>query len=263
MRSASRVRKQSLICSAAVSLAVGVVVAQLTSANAQTAQVNEQQAHAIAVDSYLYFYPLVTMDLTRRQMTNLPADKGLGSGPPNTFNNVPAYPSANDRVVVRPNFDTLYSIAWLDLTNEPVIVSAPDTHGRYYLLPMLDMWTDVFASPGWRTTGTEAANFIVTPPGWRPDLRDRFITEFNLPEDIQWIEATTLYVWIIGRTKTDGPKDYDAVHNIQAGYKITPLSEWGEAAEAEPAEVKIDPEVDMKTPPKIQADTMPAGKFFA
>src|SRR5215475_11294898 len=258
MRSASRVRKQSLICSAAVSLAVGVVVAQLTSANAQTAQVNEQQARAIAVDSYIYFYPLVTMDLTRRQMTNLPAGKELGFGPPNTFNNVPAYPSASDRVVVRPNFDTLYSIAWLDLVKEPVIVSVPDTNGRYYLLPMLDMWSDVFASPGWRTTGTQAGNFLVTPPGWRPDLRDRFIDEFKLPKETRRIEAPTPYVWIIARTKTDGPPDYDAVHKIQAGFKVTLLSEWGKAPRA--PEVKIDPSVDMKTPPKAQVDSMPGAK---
>ena len=79
----------------------------------------------------------------------------------NMFANVPEYPPADFRVVVRPNFDTLYSIAWLDLTKEPMIVSAPDTKGRYYLLPMLDMWTDVFASPGWRTTGTQAGNFAI------------------------------------------------------------------------------------------------------
>jgi hypothetical protein len=84
-------------------------------------------------------------------------------------------------VVVRPNFDTLYSVAWLDLTKEPVIVSVPETGGRYYLIPMLDMWTDVFASPGWRTTGTQAGNFIIVPPGWRPDLKDRLI-EDSTPE---------------------------------------------------------------------------------
>jgi hypothetical protein len=226
------------------------------------AAITQQEAHDIGAAAYLYFYPLVTMDLTRRQSTNVEtAGKEAGKGPVNTFTNVAEYPSADFKGVVRPNFDTLYSLAWLDLSKEPVIMSAPDTSGRYYLLPMLDMWTDVFASPGSRTTGTQAANFIVTPPGWRPGLRERFIAEHRLPEDIQWIEATTPYVWIVGRTKTDGPADYGAVHKIQAGYKVTPLSQWGRTPK--PAEVKIDPAIDMKTPPKVQVDNMPAAEFFA
>jgi hypothetical protein len=215
--------------------------------------ITEQDAHAIGVSAYLYFYPLVTMDLTRRQFTNIEPGRELGKGPMNTFSNASTFPPADFRSVVRPNFDTLYSSAWLDLTNEPVIVSVPDTGGRYYLLPMLDIWTDVFASPGWRTTGTQAGNFIVVPPGWRGDLK--------LPDDTQRIDAPTPSVWIIGRTKTDGPPDYDAVHKIQAGYRITPLSQWGKPPQ--PVQVKIDPSVDMKTPPKIQVDTMPAGKYFA
>jgi hypothetical protein len=231
----------------------------LETAQAQSS-VTEDEAYAIGVQAYIYFYPLITMDITRQQMSNIEPGKGLG-GPMNSFVNAPAYPSADMKVVVRPNFDTLYSSAWLDLTKEPMIVSVPDTGGRYYLLPMLDMWTDVFASPGWRTTGTQAGNFIVVPPGWRPDLRDRLIEEFKLPEDTQRIDAPTPYVWIIGRTKTDGPQDYDAVHKIQADYKITPLSQWGKAAE--PAQVKIDPTVDVETPPKIQVDTMPGDKYFA
>jgi hypothetical protein len=223
--------------------------------------VTEQEAHAIGVDAYIYFYSLVTMDVTRKQFTNIEPGKELGKGPMNMFNNVPEYPPANFKGVVRPNFDTLYSIAYLDLTTEPAVVSVPDTSGRYYLLPMLDMWSDVFASPGWRTTGTQAGNFLVTPQGWRPDLRDKFIDEFKLPKETQRIEAPTPYVWIIGRTKTDGPADYDAVHKIQAGFKVTPLSDWGKSSK--PVEAKIDASVDMKTPPKIQVDTMSAGKYFA
>jgi hypothetical protein len=211
----------------------------------------EQEAYAIGVDAYLYFYPLVTMDITRKQSVNIEPGKEFGKGPMNMFVSIPAYPPADLKVVVRINFDTLYSIAWLDLTKEPLVVSAPDTHGRFYLLPMLDMWTDVFASPGWRTTGTQAQNFLVTPPGWNGTVSDGFTR----------IDAPTPYVWIIGRTKTDGPQDYDAVHKIQAGYRITPLSQWGKAPE--PVQVKIDPTIDMKTPPKIQIDTMPAGKYFA
>ena len=105
------------------------------------------------------------------------------------------------------------------------------------------------------------AIFIIVPPGWRPDLRDRLIEKFNLPKETQRIDAPTPYVWIIGRTQTDGPQDYEAVHKIQAGYKITPLSQWGKVPE--PAEVKIDPTIDAKTPPKLQVDTMEASKFFA
>jgi hypothetical protein len=227
----------------------------------QASKVSEEEAHAIGVNAYVYFYSLITMDITRKQSTNIEAGKEFGKGPMNMFVNVPEYPPATLKTVVRPNFDTLYSIAWLDLTKEPVIVSAPDTAGRYYMLPMLDMWTDVFASPGSRTTGTNAVNFIIVPPGWRPDLKDRLIEEFKLPKDTQRIDAPTPYVWIIGRTKTDGPKDYDAVHKIQAGFKVTLLSRWGKAAE--PVQAKIDPTVDMKTPPKKQVDAMPAGKFFA
>jgi hypothetical protein len=89
------------------------------------------------VDAYIYFYPLVTMDLTRRQLTNGgPATTPI-QAPMNTFANIGAYPSADMKIVVRPNFDTLYSSAWLDLTKEPAVVSVPDTNGRYYLLPML------------------------------------------------------------------------------------------------------------------------------
>ena len=234
-----------------IALALALIAATLSPAMAATGPVTEEEAHAIGVDAYLYFYSPITMDLTRKQLTNQePTPGGIG-GPMNSFANVGAFPTADMRVVVRPNFDTLYSSGWLDLTKEPMVVSAPDTDGRYYLLPMLDMWTDVFASPGWRTTGTEAGNFLVTPPGWTG----------TVPDGMTQIEAPTPYVWIIGRTKTDGPADYDAVHKIQAGYKITPLSQWGKEP-VEP-EVKIDPCVDMKTPPKIQVDTMPADKYFA
>lgn len=209
-----------------------------------------EDAHAIGVQAYLYLYPLVTMDLTRRQLTNVEHPQGINT-PMNSFANLPAFPSADMKVVVRPNFDTLYSSSWLDLTREPMIVSAPNTNGRYYLLPILDMWTDVFASPGWRTTGTDAHSWAIVPPGWTGAL----------PAGVDRIDAPTRYVWIIGRTKTDGPADYAAVHQIQAGYKITPLSNWGKPTE--PITGKVDPAVDMKTPPKVQVDTMPAAKFFA
>jgi len=222
----------------------------LAPATGSAPTLTQDQARAIAVDAYVYFYALLSMDVTRKQFTNIEAGKEFGKGPMNMFVNVPAYPPADFKGVVRSNFDTLYSIAWLDLTREPLVVSAPDTAGRYYLLPMLDMWTDVFASPGWRTTGTKAADYLVTPPGWNG----------KVPDGFTGISAPTPYVWIIGRTKTDGPQDYAAVNKIQGALQVTPLSEWGKPPK--PVVASIDPSVDMKTPPKIQVDTMPAGAYF-
>ena len=248
----------------ATSLTLGILLssalAQGAIAQGAPGAITEAEAHAIGVDAYVYLYSLVTMDVTRKQLTNVEPGKGVGA-PMNALFSFPAYPTAEMKQVVRPNFDTLYTVGYLDLTKEPMVVSAPDTGGRYYLLPMLDMWSDVFASPGWRTTGTQASNYVVVPQGWRPDLRDRLIEEFRLPRETQRVDAPTPYVWIIGRTRTDGPSDYDAVHKIQAGFKITPLSEWDKPAK--PVDVKLDPSVDMKTPPKTQVDTMPAGKYFA
>ena len=238
----------------AIALLLGLVAALATApqtrAQSSAPAITEAEAHSIAVEAYLYFYPLITMDVTRKQLINTEPGKGLG-GPMNTFDNIPAFPSADMRAVVRPNFDTLYSSGWVDLTREPMVISVPDTGGRYYLLPMLDMWTDVFASPGWRTTGTKPGNFLLTPPKWNG----------TVPAGFTRINAPTPYVWIIGRTKTDGPADYDAVRAIQKGYKITPLSAWGKPPVA--VKASIDPSVDVKTPPKTQVDTMQGTKFFA
>ena len=213
-------------------------------------KITAEEAHAIGVDAYIYFYPLLSMDITRKQFTNIEPGKEFGKGPMNMFVSVPQYPPADFKGVVRSNFDTLYSIAWLDLSKEPLVIAAPNTDGRFYLLPMLDMWTDVFASPGWRTTGTEAGQFLVTPPGWTGAV----------PAGMSHLPAPTPFVWVIGRTKTDGAEDYAAVHKIQAGYTVTPLSRLGKEPAA--VTVKVDPAVDMKTPPKIQVDSMSAADYF-
>jgi hypothetical protein len=209
-----------------------------------------QEAYEIGVEAYIYFYPLVLMDLTRKQLTNIEAGKVVARGPMNTFTHLREFPPADFKEVVRPNFDTLYSFGWLDLTKEPVVVSAPDTGSRYYLLPMLDMWTDVFAVPGKRTTGTAAVSFAVVSHDFRGEL----------PPGVQKIQATTPYVWVIGRTQTNGPKDYAAVNKVQDGYAIVPLSQWGKTPQ--PVKAVIDPSVDMKTPPLDQANKMPAAAYF-
>jgi hypothetical protein len=137
------------------------------------------------------------------------------------------------------------------LTKGPVVISVPDTHGRYYLLQMLDMWMDTFAGVGKRTTGTDAGNFVVVGPRWQGEL----------PQGLQRIYAPTPFVWVIGRTRTDGPQDYDAVHKVQDGYKITLLSQWGR--EPQPITANVDTSVDMETPPVQQVKKMTPNAYFA
>jgi hypothetical protein len=209
------------------------------------------EALEIGVEAYTYFYPLLTMDVTRRVTTNLPPGMKPGFGPMNAVHHMRAFPTADFRAVVRPNFDTLYSSCWIDVTSEPVILTAPDTGGRYYLLPLLDMWSDVIAVPGKRTSGTAAATFAIVPPGWQGAL----------PEGAQRIQATTGYLWMIGRTQTNGPADYEAVHKVQEGYTITPLSRWGKPAADVP--FTPDPNVDMQTDPMKQVNGLSAEAYFA
>jgi hypothetical protein len=219
-------------------------------AGSQGAGEMSEEQDQIAQEAYVFLYPLVLMDITRRVATNLPLGVKPGLGPSNVFSHMAAFPPGDFKEVVRPNFDTLYSIVFLDLTHEPMVVSAPDTDGRYYMLPMMDMWTDVFAVPGSRTTGTSAGHFAVVPQGWNGAV----------PDGTTRIEAPTPYVWIIGRTQTNGPADYEAVHQTQSGFIVTPLSRWPEA----PLEVEasVEASVDMDTAPLDQVSSLGGLDFF-
>lgn len=233
------------------SVAKGLLTLSLMSTLALAAPLSQQEACELGIEAYHYFYPLISMEITRKVTTNLPPGVKPGLGPMNAFHHLRAFPDANFREVVRPNFDTLYSSCWLDLSREPMVVSAEASGGRYYLLPMLDMWSDVFAVPGKRTSGTGKGAWLVCPPGWSG----------TVPEGLERIDAPTRHLWLIGRTQCNGPKDYAATHNVQNGYKLVPLSRWGQPAVEEP--FKPDPSVDMKTPPLIQVDEMPASRYFA
>src|SRR5687767_408237 len=106
------------------------------------------------------------MELTRRQMTNYSAPRDQPPGAPsNQLAHARTLADARNRAVVSPNIDTLYSIAWLDLAREPLLLSMPETQ-RYHVFELLDMWTDVFASIGTRTTGNEARTFAIVSPEW-------------------------------------------------------------------------------------------------
>ena len=214
------------------------------------AAAKEAEAFALAAEAYIYGYPLVTMEMTRRVMTNVEKPEGTRA-PMGQFVRMREYPSAKFRDVTAPNADTLYTTAWFDVSKEPWIVSVPDMKGRYFLLPMLDGWTDVFQDPGKRTTGTKAQTFAITGPGWSGEL-PKGVTEYKSP---------TSLVWLLGRIYSTGtPQDYKEVHALQDKMTAVPLSSWGKPYTPEPG--KVDAAIDMKTAVREQVDNLDANAYF-
>jgi hypothetical protein len=219
-------------------------------APAQDQKISPGEAAKIGIDAYIYGYPLVTMEITRRVMTNadVPRDNHAPMG---QFFLSRTYPNAKFRDVTAPNADTLYSTAWLDLAKEPYVFSLPDQGDRYFLMPMLSGWTDVFEVPGKRTTGDSARKYLITGPGWAG----------KTPTGLKELKSPTNMVWILGRTYCTGtPEDYKAVHALQNQYSLVPLSAYGKPYT--PPVGKIDPKIDTKTPVREQVNRMSAGAYF-
>ena len=230
-----------------------LLLSGLGTSGAHAAALSAEEANEIATEAYLYAYPLVLMDVTRKVATNVAAPSPVGGihAPLNQFAHVPVFPDASFTAVVRPNADTLYSSLWFDVSKEPLLVSVPDSHGRYYLLPLLDMWTDVFSVPGTRTSGNGAQQFAIVGPDWKG----------KLPAGVTMYRSPTPGGWIIGRTQTNGVADYTAVRQFQAGIKAVPLSAWGKPAHAA-APTAVDPAVDQSAPVQ-QVAKMDGATFFA
>ena len=213
--------------------------------------VKEHEAKDTGIDAYIYAYPLVTMEMTRRFMTNTVAPEG-SKAPMGQFAKLRGYPAVDDHSVTAPNADTLYTLVWIDVTKEPWIITAPDMKGRFYLLPILDGWTTVFADPGKRTTGTGAQKFAITGPGWSGAL----------PAGVTEYKSATGIVWMLGRIYCTGtPEDYKAVHALQDQMTAVPLSAYGKPA-ATPAPGVVDPSIDLKTAVREQVDGMDAASYF-
>ena len=208
------------------------------------------EAKSIAEDAYIYGYPLVTMEMTRRVMTNVREPEATRA-PMGNLLRLREYPNAEYKDVTAPNADTLYTTAWIDVDKEPWVLSLPDAHDRYYLFPMLDGWTDVFQVPGKRTTGTGPQKYAITGPGWKG----------KLPAGVKQYKSPTSLVWILGRIYCTGtPDDYAAVHKLQDEISIVPLSSYGKTFT--PPAGEVDPSIDMKTPVRDQVNAMDTAAYF-
>ncbi|UCZ54976.1 DUF1254 domain-containing protein [Bacillus shivajii] len=181
--------------------------------NSPLSSYRENYAYSLGIQAYIYGYPLVTTERTR-QLSSLVQES---FGPAFTVSNEFIYydelltPDYKD--VVSPNVDTLYFVGWLDLTRNPVVLNVPDTNDRYYVIQLLDAWTNTFSNIGRRTTGTDAGKFAIVGPDWKGIL----------PVDVKEVKSPTSTVWIIGRILVKGEDDLENAQAIQKQFTMTTL----------------------------------------
>jgi DNA sulfur modification protein DndE len=232
-------------------ICIGFMTVSKHGSAAQQQPLTEEEAFQLGVDAYIYGYPLLVMDSVRQVSTNVAVPQGK-LAPMGQFAHFRSFPDASKRDLAGSNVDTLYSTAWLDLSRGPYILHLPDANNRFYLMPILDGWTEVIGNPGTRTTGDKAGDYAITGPQWTGVL----------PAGVKQIKSDTNMVWLVGRTYCSGTaQDYDAVHAMQDQYTLVPLALFGKPNPTREKGV-VDPNIDMTTPPRDQIDKLDAAEFF-
>lgn len=197
----------------------------------------------LGAEAYIFGYPLVIMDVTR-------ANSALTLAPENTLLKVRQFPDAGFTEVVRPNVDTLYTTGFIDMANGPWVFEMAAHDKRYEVMPFMDAWTNVFAAPGTRTTGTAGGRFLLTDRSWAGPV----------PPGLTLLRSPTQMVWLIGRVQTNGVADYPEVHALQDGISLRALADWqaGKPASAPAWQVAVNKPV----PPLEQMQGMRTDAFF-
>ena len=198
-------------------------------------------------NAYIYAYPLVVMENTRMNMSSgAAAETG-----PNHLYHMREFPDHSFRNVVRPNRDTLYSIVWFDLSDEPQVISVPEID-RYYILPFMDAWTNVFGTISSSKNNGEAGEYLLAGPDWEGEIQ----------QGLELIQSPTNMVWLIARIEAFGQQDVPNIASIQEKISITPLSDWPQGP-ARPAMVTVIDKSEPSANPKAIVDAMSAEEFFA
>ncbi|WP_444917435.1 DUF1254 domain-containing protein [Microbulbifer sp. JMSA003] len=197
-------------------------------------------------NAYLFAYPLVVMEATRQSM----AVDFVSGRESNHLYHMHSFPDHTFRNVVRPNNDTLYSVVWFDLTDGPMVISVPAME-RYYILPFMDAWTNVFGSIGTSSNNGESGEYLLVGPEWSG----------SVPDDLEVIRSPTLMVWMIGRIEIYSYEDVANVATIQEGFAITPLSRWPDG-ESFPSTVISESRINQHDNPKAFVDKLSVDEFF-
>ncbi len=209
-------------------------------------EISATDARAIAHDAWLFGMPVVYIDIQKDTASHV-SKAGDQAAPINQFAHYRKFPDASNRTVVGFNNDTLYSLASLDLSNEPIVLTVPEMGTRFWIMQVIDAWNNVPHAPGSRTAGSKGGHFAIIGPSWKG----------TLPPDVVPLRVPPNIAMLGGRTYTGGPDDYAAVHGIQDQYRLVPLSSWGKSYTA-PGNVPLKDGVDTRTPvPKQVLDCRP------
>jgi len=200
----------------------------------------------LGAEGYIFGYPLVITDVSR-------VNAMLSLRPENQLHRVRRFPDASFKEVVRPNVDTLYTTAFIDMNQGPWVFEMAKNDQRYELMPFMDAWTNVFAAPGTRSQGKAGGKFLLAGPGWQG----------RTPNGLKLLRSPTRIVWLIGRTQTNGPSDYAIVHHLQDGIQLRKLADWkAKLAVHKDLPVAFHPSEVQPLPPILQMRGMTAEAFF-
>lgn len=226
------------------------IIATLVFLAKHTTPVHQEELVKKAVDAYIYAYPLITFDMVRQQETNTELPTGAHA-PMGQVIKMRKYPAVDDHAAAAPNTDTLYTLAWLDVSEGPMVLGVPDMGNRYYMLPLMDGYSEIIDVIGAGESGEDNREYLVVSKGWNGEV----------PEGMTKIESETAMIWLCGRIYCTGtPEDYASAHHLQDLVKLYPLSAYGKPYT--PPKGAVDASLDMKTAVKDQVGAMSTEDYF-
>ncbi len=209
------IRKLGLAGFLAIVLGLVAALPGASAGVAGTQSPQYQRALQLGVQAYVYGYPLLDTNRVFLTSTSVNVPNGKGGGPVNVFSDFRRLTDPSDKTVVAPNHDTLYSMSWLDLTRQPVVLHMPVVKHRFVVFELVDPYTTNFALIG--SVGFGPGDYAIVPPGWHG----------KLPRGVQRVNSPYTRVWVIGRTYIANAADTPNVVRIQNRYAITPLDKFG------------------------------------
>lgn len=209
-----------------------------------------ESARELAKEAYLFGLPVVLIE-KQSDFSSYTTRVEKPKAPINQFYHYREFADASNKSIVGLNVDNLYSLASLDLTKEPLILSIPPMGNRFWLMQLVDAWNGVPAAPGSRTHGSKGGTFAIVGPDFKGQL----------PDGVEELRSPTNITMIGGRTYCSGKADYATVAKLQNQYKLVPLSQWGKNY-VPSQNVPLKESVDGTTLVNKQVTTMSAEQFY-